>query len=174
MAAPRVQLVASRAGPSVTDLWLVRAGSVADLAALVATPDWHDHVDSRGGFGLLLAWAGQTPDFAEVAALARVLIKQGMFYFGAWGPGSARIEYAVDVTDVTVQMDAAQGSEAPIVMTTSFGAVPIDDALFELWEMAPRDEGKVPGPARVAAVLGEAIGGDLVSAVRARGGPRAG
>jgi hypothetical protein len=172
MAEHSVELVATRAGPPVADLWLVRAASVADLADLVLTPDWHDHVDARGGFGLLLAWGGEAPDFAQVAALTRVLIEQGMFYFGAWGPGSARIEYAVDVTDVTVQMDASQGGEAPIVMTTSFGAVPIEAALFELWELAPRDEGKVAGPARVAVVLGRDTGA-LVTAVRASGRPTA-
>ena len=89
-----------------------------------------------------------------MAALARVLIEQGLFYFGAWGTGSPRVEYAVDVTDLTVQLDSAQPAEAPIVMTTAFGPVPLDDAVFELWELAPRDEGKAPGPARVVALLG--------------------
>jgi|GEM_PF-2686046 len=172
MAARTVELVASRPGPpEAADLLLVRARSITDLAASVGTADWHDHVDGRGGFGLLMAWGAMTPDFAEVAALARDLIAQGMFYFGAWGTGSARIEYAVDVTDLTVQMDAALGADAPIVMTTAFGAVPVEEALRELWQLAPRDEGKASGPARVVAVVGPDPGAALASAVRALKGP---
>ena len=171
MAAEALELVASRADPpGVADLWLLRAGSVADLAARVSSANWREHVDGRGGFGLLLAWAGETPDFAEMAALARTLIEQGMFYFGAWGSGSARIEYAVDVTDLTVQLDASPEPDAPIVMTTAFGVVPLEEAVFELWELAPRDEGKAPGPARVVVVLGADPDAALASAVRGRAG----
>ena len=166
MEPPTLELVASRSEPTpAADLWLVRAATLSDLSDLVATPGWHDHVDSRGGFGLLLAWAGEPPDFAEVAALARVLIEQGLFYFGAWGSGSPRVEYAVDVTDVTVQLDSAKAADAPIVMTTAFGPVPLDDAVFELWELAPRDEGKAPGPARVVALLGPDADDTAASAV---------
>ncbi len=168
---PSLELVATgsdRVGAA--DLWLVRAASLTDLASVVASQDWHEAVDGQGGFGLLLAWAGEAPDFSEVAALARDLIGHGMFYFGAWGRGSDRVEYAVDVTDVTLQIDESSGPDAPIVMTTSFGAQPLDDAVFELWEMAPRDEGKAPGPARVAVILGPDAGGALARTVRSRGG----
>jgi hypothetical protein len=154
-------------------LWLVRAGSIAEVSELVVTDDWHGSVDGRGGFGLLLAWEGEAPGFDQVAALARVLIGQGLYYFGAWGRGDARVEYAVDVTDVTMQIDASSGTDAAIVMTTAFGPVPLDDALFELSELAPRDEGKPDGPARVVVVIGERAGEALARTVVGRrgGGP---
>ena len=137
-------------------LWLVRAGSPAEVATLAQTPRWHRDIDGLGGFGVLLAWEGEAPAFEQVSELARVLIGEGLFYLGAWGPGSARVEYAVDVTDVTMQMDASDGPDAAIVVTTAFGSVPLEEALFELWELAPRDEGKLDGPARVVVVLGGA------------------
>ena len=137
-------------------LWLVRAGSTAEVTALAQTSRWHQHVDGPGGFGVLLVWDGAAPAFEQVADLARVLIGQGMYYLGAWGAGSSRVEYAVDVTDVTMQIDASDGPDAAIVMTTAFGPVPLDQALFELWALAPRDEGKADGPARVVVVLGGA------------------
>ena len=137
-------------------LWLVEGRSTSDVIALADTSRWHNSIDGLGGFGVLLAWDGQAPGFEQVTELARVLIGQGLYYLGAWGGGSARVEYAVDVTDVTMQIDASDGPEAAIVMTTAFGPVPLDQALFELWELAPRDEGKVDGPARVVVVLGGA------------------
>lgn len=161
--------LATRAEPQgEAELLLARVGSVTELDAVAASADWSTRVAGRGGFGLLLVWDTDPPEFAQMAALARVLIGAGMFYFGAWGPGCARVEYAVDVADVMLGMDApapTAGAEAPIVMTTSSPEGSVTDALFELWQLAPRDQGKPWGPARVVVVLG---GSDaLTDAVRA-------
>jgi hypothetical protein len=143
-------LAPSRGG---RELLLAEVASVAELVDVVASAGWSKQVTSRGGHGLLLAWASEAPAFDEIAALARTLISAGLYYFGAWGPGSDRVEYAVDVVDVSLAVDAKAPADAPIVMTTSFPAAPVADALHELWELAPRDEGKAAGPARVVVVL---------------------
>ena len=165
MAATLEPLESTPGAAEGAQLWLVRAGSITEVSDLVVTEDWHGSVDGLGGFGLLLAWEGDAPGFDQVAALARVLISQGLYYFGAWGDGDARVEYAVDVTDVTMQIDASSGTDAAIVMTTAFGPVPLADALFELSELAPRDEGKPDGPARVVVVIGNSAGEALARTV---------
>ncbi len=166
------ELLATRAEPQgEAELLLAQALSVADIVTLAGSDPWQRSIAGRGGFGLLLVWDTEPPEFAEMAALARVLIRGGMFFFGAWGPGCTRMEYAVDVADVMLGMDApaAAGDESPIVMTTSSPDVPVAGALFELWQLAPRDQGKPWGPARVVVVLGgsDALADAVRAAVRA-------
>jgi hypothetical protein len=163
-----VELLATRAEPQgEAELLLAAVDSVAAFGELLAGADWSTQVPGRGGFGLLLVWDGDPPEFADMAALARELIGSGMFYFGAWGQDCARVEYAVDIADVMLSLDAepAEGSdEAPIVMTSAFPDLPVADALFQLWEMAPRDDGKPWGPARVVVALSTSP--ELETAVR--------
>jgi hypothetical protein len=164
-----LELLATRTEPQgQAELLLATAGSVAAVGELLAGAHWASRVPGRGGFGLLLVWDGEPPEFADIAALARELIGSGMFYFGAWGQDCARVEYAVDIADVMLSLDAepAEGSdEAPIVMTSAFPDGSVADALFQLWEMAPRDDGKAWGPARVVVALSPAPA--LAAAVRA-------
>jgi hypothetical protein len=125
----------------------------SDLTAWIESTDWASRVSSLGGFGLLLAWDGEPPSFDEVATLARALIRDGLYFFGAWGPGSDRVEYAVDVVDVSLAVEAKAPADSPIVMTTSATEGPLADALYELWDLAPRDDGMPAGPARVVVTL---------------------
>jgi hypothetical protein len=171
-----VELLATRAEPQgEAELLLATVDSSRALGELVAGGAWAAQVPGRGGFGLLLLWDGEPPEFADMAALARELIGSGMFYFGAWGQDCARVEYAVDIADVMLSLDAepAEGSdEAPIVMTSAFPDVPVADALFQLWEMAPRDDGKPWGPARVVVAVSDspALAAAVREAVSAAGG----
>jgi hypothetical protein len=54
---------------------------------------------------------------------------------------------------VSLAVEAKAPADSPIVMTTSATEGPLADALYELWDLAPRDDGMPAGPARVVVTL---------------------